>query len=134
MWTGIAYLSNSGTAFGKVTNSSVRNTSNNVSCSQPGNAIYAEGGSSNPLNVQGNTVRGFSGNGISFASNQVGNDPHQCVCRRDDRDCIELPWSGREGYGQQCERGRIGHHIDLSRQRDGADQYDKRNRYGSNSQ
>ncbi|HKB99082.1 MAG TPA: NosD domain-containing protein [Terriglobales bacterium] len=69
---GIAYLSNSGTAFGKVTNSSVRNTSNNVSCSQPGNAIYAEGGSSNPLNVQGNTVRGFSGNGISFASNQVG--------------------------------------------------------------
>jgi Periplasmic copper-binding protein (NosD) len=69
---GIAYLSNSGTAFGKVTNSSVRNTSNNVSCSAPGNAIYGEGGSSNPLTVQGNTVRGFSGNGISFVSNQTG--------------------------------------------------------------
>ena len=69
---GIAFLSNLGTAYGKVTNSSVRNTSNNSSCSQPGNAIYAEGGASSSVTVQGNAVRGFSGDGISFVSNQVG--------------------------------------------------------------
>jgi Periplasmic copper-binding protein (NosD) len=69
---GIAYLSNTGTAFGKVTNSSVRNTSNNNFCAQPGNAIYAEGGSSSPLTVLGNTARGFSGSGVSFVSNQLG--------------------------------------------------------------
>jgi hypothetical protein len=46
---------------------SVRNNSR----SQPANAIYAEGGTS-PLTVPTNTVRGFSGAGISFVSNQVG--------------------------------------------------------------
>jgi hypothetical protein len=69
---GIAFLSNAGTAYGKVTNSSIRNTSNNGSCSQPGNAVYAEGGSASGLTVQGNTLRGFSGEGVSFVSNQVG--------------------------------------------------------------
>jgi hypothetical protein len=70
---GIAYLSNTGTASGKVTNSSVRNTANNNSCSGvTGTGIFAEAGASLSLTVQGNTVHGFVGNGVVFSSNQTG--------------------------------------------------------------
>ena len=69
---GIAFLSNTGTASGKVLNSSVRNTGNGTSCMLSGNGIYAEGASSLSVAVQGNSVSGFGGNGITFAVNQAG--------------------------------------------------------------
>ncbi len=69
---GVAFLSNTGSAFGKVVSSSVRNAGNGNACLLNGNGIYAEGGSAHPLTVQGNTVYGFGGNGVTFAANQTG--------------------------------------------------------------
>jgi len=69
---GIAFLSNTGTAYGKVTGASVRNT-NSASCPDVnGTGIFAEAGSSNPLTVQSNIVHGFVGNGVIFAFGQTG--------------------------------------------------------------
>jgi Right handed beta helix region len=71
---GIAFLSNTGTASGKVLNSSVRNTANDSSCSGVtlATGIFAESGSSLPLTVQGNTVHAAGSNGIIFAFGQTG--------------------------------------------------------------
>lgn len=71
---GIAFLSNTGTASGKVLNSSVRNTANDSSCSGVtlATGIFAESGSTLPLTVQGNTVHGSGSNGIIFAFGQTG--------------------------------------------------------------
>ena len=70
---GIAFLSNTGTASGKVLSSSVRNTANDSSCSGVNaTGIFAESGSSLPIAVQGNSVHGSGGNGIIFAFGQTG--------------------------------------------------------------
>jgi hypothetical protein len=104
---GIAFLSNSGTAFGKVMNSSVRNTSNN-GCGQSGNAIYAEGGSSSPLNVQANAVRGFSGNGISFVSNQLGTVLGNTVSGGTTGIALESPGAAVKVTGNNVSSGNSG--------------------------
>ena len=69
---GIAFLSNTGTAFGKVVDTSVRNTNNGACTGITGTGIFAEAGSSSPLVVQSNVVHGFVGNGVIFAFGQTG--------------------------------------------------------------
>ena len=69
---GIAFLSNTGTAYGKVTDTSVRNTNSGSCAGVTGSGIFAEAGSSNPLTVQANVVHGFVGNGVIFAFGQTG--------------------------------------------------------------
>jgi hypothetical protein len=69
---GIAFLSNTGTAYGKVIDTSVRNTNSGACAGVNGTGIFAEAGASNPLTVQSNVVHGFVGNGIIFAFGQTG--------------------------------------------------------------
>lgn len=69
---GIAFLSNTGTAYGKVTYASVRNTNSGSCPGVTGTGIFAEAGSSKPLTVQANVVHGFVGNGVIFAFGQTG--------------------------------------------------------------
>ena len=68
---GIAFLSNTGTAYGKVTGTSVRNVNSN-SCSVNAIGIFGEAGASFPLTVQGNIVHSVNGNGVIFAFGQTG--------------------------------------------------------------
>jgi hypothetical protein len=69
---GIAFLSNTGTAYGKVIDTSVRNTNSNACSGLNATGIFAEAGSANPLMVQADTVHGFVGNGVIFAYGQTG--------------------------------------------------------------
>ena len=69
---GIAFLSNTGTAFGKVTGTSVRSTNSGSCPGVTGTGIFAEAGSSKPLAVQANALHGFVGNGVIFAFGQTG--------------------------------------------------------------
>jgi hypothetical protein len=69
---GIAFLSNTGSAYGKVTGTSVRNTNSSACGGLNATAIFAEAGSANPLTVQNNIVHGFVGNGVILAFGQTG--------------------------------------------------------------
>lgn len=71
---GIAFLSNSATASGKILNSSVRNTANDSSCSgiQLAAGILGLGGTTLPLTVQGNAVHNPGTDGIVFVLGQTG--------------------------------------------------------------
>lgn len=68
---GIAFLSNAGTAYGKVTSTSVRNVNSN-NCSVASIGILGEAGASFPLTVQGNVVHSVNGSGVIFAFGQTG--------------------------------------------------------------
>lgn len=68
---GIAFLSNAGTAYGKVTGTSVRNVNSN-NCSVGSIAILGEAGGAFPLTVQSNVVHSVNGSGVIFAFGQTG--------------------------------------------------------------